>query len=120
MELHASSSRVASTPLTLHLYNGFSTEIWSFRLGGTNPESQHFWVSGHAPAALRGLSADDALSNGWQWLCTVMHAHTNTQAADALEDKLRAGCIFFSLCLSANPAWTHDYSALDVVLEYFF
>ena len=47
-----------------HLHNGLRTEICSLRFEGTNPESQHFWVSGHMPAVLRGLHADDALCNG--------------------------------------------------------
>lgn len=64
MSVHALCNRVASTPLTPHLYNGLSTDIWSFRLGGTYPESQNFWVTGHAPAFPRGMSTDDALCNG--------------------------------------------------------
>lgn len=64
MKVHASSNRVAGAPLTPQLYNRLSTEICSFRLGGTNPESQHFWVSGHASAFLRGISTHDALCKG--------------------------------------------------------
>lgn len=79
MWVHASSSRVAGTPLTPHLCNGLGTEICSFRLGGTNPESQHFWVSGRAAAFLRGISADDALCNGCNGsllqCCTVAGMH---------------------------------------------
>lgn len=79
MWVHASSSRVAGTPLTPHLCNGLGTEICSFRLGGTNPESQHFWVSGRAAAFLRGITADDALCNGCNGsllpCCTVAGMH---------------------------------------------
>lgn len=56
-----------------------------------------------------------------------LRARTNTRSSDPLEDELRAGLLLFSLCLWANPAWTHGYASLHSffhtglggVLQYF-